>query len=285
MRNGLSAPVMRRVAAAVLTVTLCGGFYAQLSARQPVPPIRLVDMHTAGVVPKGDFLFETRMYENGRTGFLFSIAAGITDRFCFGLGYGAEGIIGRSNAVRYNPFPECLVKFRVIEENYVLPGIAAGFDYQGFGGISDFDRFGYYGYTYKSQGFFIAVSKSYLFARFLDIGFHGDVNFSLEEIARVKWPNLGVGIDMGVSDKFSFVAEYDFGLNTRDPYGSNDSYTVPLEGYLNAGLRIHFTPEFSLEIDARDILQKRTFFDSLGIERRVGWSREIKVTFISPIQG
>ena len=271
--------------AGMVAVMLCGGFCSPLFARQPVPPIRLVDMHTAGVVPKGNFLFETRMYENEKTGFLISIAAGITDRFCFGLGYGAEGIIGRSDLVRYNPFPGCLVKYRMIEENYVLPGIALGFDYQGFGGIGDYDRFGYYGYTYKSQGFFVAVSKSYLFARFLDIGLHGDANFSLEEIARVKWPNFGVGVDMGVSDKFSFVAEYDFGLNTRDPYGWNDAYELPFEGYLNTGLRIHFTPEFSLEIDARDLMQNRTYLDSLAFEKRVGWSREIKVTFIAPIRG
>jgi hypothetical protein len=292
MSDGVFAHRAMRVTACLIVFMLCGSISGSLFAERPVPPIRLVDMHTAGVVEKGSFVFESRIYENAGTGFLLSIAAGITDRFCFGLGYGAEGIVGRSEDVHFNPYPGCLVKYRLLEENYVLPGIALGFDYQGFGGIGDEGRFGYYGYMYKSEGFFAAVSKSYLFLRVLDIGLHGDVNFSFEEIDRVKWPNLGIGTDLGVSDKFSFVAEYDFGLSTRDPFDSasvrDDAYTLPYEGYLNVGLRIHFTPEFSLEFDARDLLQNRTYLINRGngpVETRVGWSRELKVTFIAPIRG
>jgi hypothetical protein len=288
MRDAVSGAPATQVMIRMIAFMLCGSLNVSLFAEKPVPPIRLVDMHTAGVVEKGIFVFESRIYENNGTGFLISIAAGVTDRFCFGLGYGAEGIIGRSEDVRYNPFPGCLVEYRVLEENYVLPGIALGFDYQGFGGIGDEGRFGYYGYIYKSQGFFAAVSKSYQFLRALDIGLHGDMDFSLEEIARVKWPDLGAGIDLGVSDKFSFVAEYDFGFNTRDPSSSDDAYALPYEGYLNAGLRIHFTPEFSLELDARDLMQNRTYLVNRGngpIETSVGWSRELKITFMAPIKG
>jgi hypothetical protein len=265
-----------------------GMLWGAVRAENPVPPIRLVDMHTAGVVRKGDYLFEGRIYENFGTGMLVSIAAGVTNRFCFGLGYGAEGAVGRSRDVRYNSYPGCVIKFRLVEETYTLPGIAIGFDNQGFGGIADQDLFGYRGYIYKSQGFFAAFSKSYLFLRFLDLGFHGGVNLSLEDMRKSTWPNAGVGIDMGLSDKFSCVAEYDFGLTTRDPYGSNNSYALPSDGYLNVGLRIHFTPEFSLEFDARDVLENRMFLENLGgtpRERTVGWGRELKVTYMSPIKG
>jgi hypothetical protein len=288
MSDGVFAHRAMRVTARLIVFMLCGSLGGSLFAGNSVTPIRLVDMHTAGVVEKGNFLFESRIYENNGTGFLISIAAGVTDRFCFGLGYGAEGMLGRSEDVRYNPFPGCLVKYRVLDENYVLPGIALGFDYQGFGGIGDKGRFGYYGYRYKSEGFFAAVSKSYLFLRVIDIGLHGDVNMSLEEIGKVKWPDCGVGADLGAGDKFSIVAEYDFGLDTRDPSGSGDAYALPYEGYLNAGLRIYFTPEFSLEFDARDILQNRTCFVNRGdssVETIVGWSRELKVTYMAPIKG
>ena len=166
---------MRTVAVGMLIGIVSG----TLIAEKPVPPIRLVDMHTAGVVDKGDYQFEGRVFENDGTVILMSIAAGVTDRFCFGLGYGAEGVVGRSRDVHYNPYPGCLIKFRLVEESYTLPGIAIGFDNQGFGGIADQGRFGYRGYIYKSQGFFAAFSKSYLFMRFLELGPHGDVSFSL----------------------------------------------------------------------------------------------------------
>jgi hypothetical protein len=264
-----------------------GAFQADVSGKDAVPPIRLVDMHTAGVVEKGDYCLETRICENNGTGFLVSIAAGITDRFCFGLGYGAEGVVGRSREVRYNPYPGCVIKYRLVEENFYLPGVAIGFDYQGYGGIGDEGRYGYYGYIYKSQGFFAAVSKSYLLVNVLEMGLHGNVNLSLEEIAKVKWANAWAGIDIGISDRFSCVAEYDFGLNTRDPYGTDNAYALPYEGYCNLGIRLQCTPRFSIEFDARDIFENRTYLINQGatpVERRVGWSREIKVTYMAPIK-
>ncbi|MBN2038206.1 MAG: hypothetical protein JW768_15805 [Chitinispirillaceae bacterium] len=260
-------------------------------ALNPVPPIRLVDMHTAGIVQKGDFLLESRIYENYGVGFCASISAGITDRFCFGLGYGSEGLVGRSREVHYNPFPGCMVKYRLVEENYFLPGVALGFDYQGFGGmgdgIEDGRRFGYYGYIYKSPGFFAALSKSYLFLRIIELGLHGDLNLSLEEIGRVKWPDAWVGMDMSISDRFAFVAEYDLGLNTRDPHGSRNPYASPFDGYFNVGFRFYCTPELSLEFDMRDVLENRTYLIPRGAtteEVSVGWSREIKVTYSAAIR-
>ena len=114
------------------------------------------------------------------------------------------------------------------------------------------------------------------------------MNLSLEEIAKVKWPDAWAGIDLGISDRFSCVAEYDFGLNTRDPYGTDHSYALPYEGYCNLGIRLQCTPRFSLEFDARDIFENRTYLIDRGatpVERRVGWSREIKVTYMAPIKG
>jgi hypothetical protein len=273
------------------TVVLCALVFAMMVPSvwglSPVQPIRLVDMHTAGVVPKGDFLLESRIYENYGVGLCASISAGITDRFCFGLGYGAEGLAGRSREVRYNPFPGCMIKYRLVEENYFLPGIALGFDYQGFGGIGDESRFGYYGYIYKSQGFFTAFSKSYLFLRIIELGLHGDLNLSLEEIGRVKWPDAWAGVDMNIGDRFSFVAEYDLGLNTRDPYGSRNAFASPFDGYFNLGFRFYYTPEFSLEFDMRDVLENRSYYRNRGNtqeEVAVGWSREIKVTYTAAIR-
>lgn len=261
-------------------------------AGEVMPPIRLVDSHTAGVIPKGYFAIENRLFEGGiagqrNTGFLVTIAVGVTDRFSLGLGYGAEGIIGRSDHPQFNPFPGCCVKYRLFDENFILPGVAIGFDYQGFGGIADNHLFGYTGYIYKSQGFFAALSKSYLLLKTIEFGFHGSINWSLEEIGRVKWPDAWAGFDLGLTRSFSFVLEYDFGLNTRDPYRGQNAYALPQDGYLNAGVRWNLTPNFAVELDARDMLESRRYLtdpDDVHTERRLGWSREIKIVYMSPIR-
>jgi len=205
------------------TLLLCAlylcGITSAVRADEPTGPIRLVDAHTAGTLPRGSYQLESRLYPSGSgdngAGMLVGITIGLWDRFNLGLGYGGEGIVGRGRKAEFNPTPGCLVKYRIFDENFLLPGIAVGFDYQGYGGIAHEDEFGYSGYLYKSQGFFAAISKSYLFAKTIQLGLHGDLSFSMEELDKVNWPDVVTGIDVGITQKVSFVAEYDWGLTTR----------------------------------------------------------------------
>jgi hypothetical protein len=261
-------------------------------SEETMPLIRLVDAHTAGVIPKGYFAIESRLYEGRTTGFLTGVSVGITDRFSMGLGYGAEGIVGRGWDPEFNPFPGCMVKYRFCDETFLLPGMAVGFDYQGYGGITSnsfngTNPWGYTGYIYKSEGFFVAASKSYLLLKAIEFGFHGSLNWSLEEVWKVKWPNAGVGFDLGLSRTFSFAVEYDFGLNTRDPHHGDDPYAKPWEGYLHAGARWNLTQNFAVELDVKDIFEHRKYladFNDRQSEHILGWSREIKVVYMAPIR-
>jgi hypothetical protein len=272
---------------AVIAVVSLLSFAA--SSEEAMPLIRLVDAHTAGVIPKGYYAIESRLYEGRTTGFLTGVSVGITDRFSMGLGYGAEGIIGRGWDPEFNPFPGCMIKYRFCDETFLLPGMAAGFDYQGYGGIAGDDAhgynpWGYTGYVYKSEGFFLAASKSYLLLKTIEFGFHGSMNWSLEEVWRIKWPNAGVGFDLGLSRAFSFAVEYDFGLNARDPHRGDDPYAKPWGGYLHAGARWNLTQNFAVELDVRDVLENRKYLDNLGATHTQGWSREIKVVYMAPIR-
>jgi hypothetical protein len=256
------------------------------AAQERIPPVRLVDAHTAGVLPKGYYQVESRMYPsaNGANncGLMVGVTAGITDRFNLGLSYGGEGIVGRGRNTLFNPFPGCLVKYRLFEENYFFPGVAIGYEYQGFGGIADKDLFGYTGYVFKSQGFFAALSKSYLLFKTVQLGFHGNVDFSMEDLDQVTWPDARVGIDIGFNEEFAIVAEYDFGLNSKD---QDPLYARPQDGYLHVGIRWNISPNFAFEADGRDILEHRWIktIDENGASgyRRLGWSREIKVLYHS----
>ncbi|MBD3320070.1 MAG: hypothetical protein GF350_03150 [Chitinivibrionales bacterium] len=248
------------------------------SAETLLQPRRLIDSHTAGVLPKAHFDFETRIYSSGDStiqgaGLYLGISVGITDRLNIGLGYGGDGLVGRGKA-KPNPYPGAHIKYRLFEENYLFPALAIGYDHQGYGGIEYEDN--YKGYIYKSQGFFAALSKNYLLFSKIQLGFHGAINYSLEEVSTVKWPNGYIGMDLGVNEELYLAVEYDLALQYKDP--GTDKYYNPLNGYFNVGLRWAFSPSFYLEFDAKDIFQKKVENTS---DRKIGWSRELKLVYVT----
>jgi hypothetical protein len=259
---------------ALIFLFLTGTIIAEM-----IQPRKLVDAHTAGILGKGQYDFESRIYPAGDTslgsGLILGIDVGISNRLTIGLSYGGEGVVGRGPHARANPLPGWLVKYRLIEEKILFPGIALGYDHQGHGGIADTLLFTYKGYIYKSPGFFISASKNFLIFNALQFGMHAMSNYSMEDLDNVTWPNLITGIDIGINEELAFVVEYDFGLNLRD--GDQKYYAQPADGYLNVGLRWAFSPQFYFEFDARDLLENR--IDARN--RVLGWNREIKLVFFS----
>jgi hypothetical protein len=247
-------------------------------------PRRLIDAHTAGVLPRASYELEGRIYPSGSrrihgAGLLMGIGVGITHRLNVGISYGADGLVGRGRDIRPNPYPGGLIKYRLFEENYVSPGVAIGYEHQGYGGIESND---YRGYVYKSQGFFVALSKNFLLFSKVQFGIHGGVNFSFEEIVSdsgggVRWPNGYLGIDVGLNEELAIAAEYDLALNGRDLPGSYDprDYLNPLYGYLNLGVRYAFSESFYLEFAAKDVLERK-----VSGARILGWSRELKFVYV-----
>ncbi|MCU0610001.1 MAG: hypothetical protein MUF22_09585, partial [Chitinispirillaceae bacterium] len=195
---------------------------------------------------------------------------------------GGDGFIGRSTGISLNHYPGFLAKFRFVDENFFLPAMSLGFDYQGYGGIATEEQFGYTGYIYKSEGFFFVVSKSYLLFRKIELGFHWDIHMSTEEWSENKALNMITGADLGISDHVSFLFEYNLGLNTKDPYGGANSAVRPLDGYLHAGLRWNFNPNFIVEFNGRDLLENRKR-GTVDPGQKVGWSRELKLIYRSDI--
>ncbi len=254
-------------------------------AEEPMlQPRRLVDAHTAGILPRAHFDFEFRVYPsafpgvNG-AGLMLGIAVGITDRLNIGLSYGGDGIVGRGTA-RANPYPGGMIKYRLIEERVVMPAIAIGYEHQGYGGIEA--REGLDGFVYKSPGFFVALSKNFLLFRRVNLGFHGTANFSLEEVDEVSWPNAVLGLDVGLNEELAVAFEYDLGLTYRDPVTDWDPtrqyYANPLCGLLNVGLRWAFARTFYIEALAKDVLENR--YDE-RTDRPLGWSRELKLVYVN----
>ena len=195
-------------------------FFSLVFSEEMIQPRRLVNAPTAGVLERGGYDFECRIYPgNGDyygAGINLGISVGVTNRLMIGLSYGGEGIVGRGKEVEFDKYPGFLVKYRIFEEAIHFPGVALGYDHQGYGGKADTARFGYKGNIYKAPGFFLALSKNYLLFTKIQFGIHGAITYSMEEIKNVTWPNLLAGMDFGVNEELALVVEYDFGLNIKD---------------------------------------------------------------------
>jgi hypothetical protein len=266
----------------IVPALLLLGSVPRPSTAEMIQPRKLVDAHTAGILRKGQYDIECRFYQAGDTtlgtGITFGFDIGVTNRLTLGLSYGGEGIVGRGRNIRPHHLPGWLVKYRLIEEHVHFPAIALGYDHQGRGGLTDTIRFSYEGYIFKSPGFFLAASKNYLLFNTVQLGLHAMCNYSMEDCASVTWPNLITGIDLGINEELSLVFEYDFAFTYLDVHpGKPSRYARPSDAYLNAGVRWAFSSNFYIELDFRDILERRTT-DAGDI---IGWNREIKLAYFA----
>lgn len=265
-----------------ITVFVCLAVQLIFATSQLVQPRRLVDAHTAGILRRGQYDLECRVHPAGNSrygsGVTIGIDVGITDRLTIGLSYGGEGVVGRGPDIKPHPQPGWLVKYRLFEEGFAMPGFALGYDHQGHGGRADTSEFFYEGYIYKSPGFFLAVSKNFILLNTVQFGIHGSCTYSMEDVDNVTWPNMITGLDIGVNEELFLVMEYDFGFNCKDPRENRKTvYANPAEGYFNAGIRWAFSPSLYVEFDAHDILENRRTKNGAP----VSWDRELRLIFFS----
>ncbi|MDA0334791.1 MAG: hypothetical protein O2782_06485 [bacterium] len=201
--------------------------------------VRLVDSPTAGLVDKGRFAVDMRLFPQG--GLSGQLQAGIMRRLTIGLSFGGEGIIG-NDPIDWYPRVEAAARYRILEESEALPALAVGYETQGFG-----PRVGER-YQVKSKGFFLAASKNYV-SGLGQFGVHAGINWS-NETTDDDGPNGWVGIDKTINEELSVVTEYDFGLNDNadDSLGSG-------RGFLNAGAYWSPAKGLSLGILLKNVLK------------------------------
>lgn len=203
-------------------------------------PRTLVDMPTAGMLDKGSFALDINFYQDG--GALLGFSVGVFDRVDLGISYGGSRLIGPDDPVM-NVVPGFIVKVRLLEEQMFLPALAVGFDSQGKDGyLKDLDR-----YVVKSPGFFVAVSKNYVFLGFLSI--HGGVNYSLERADGDRNANAYAGIEKTLGPFVSAIGEYNI--------AANDGGLGKGRGYLNAAMKWSISGGLTLGINFKDLLKNR----------------------------
>ncbi len=229
------------------------------------PPTTLITAPTAGTLVRGSFSFELRIQNNG--GLMSGLSAGITDRFQFGVSYGANNFIGDDSLVWY-PRPEANLKYRIIDETMSLPGLSIGINTQGFGRYrEDMKR-----YDTKAYGLYLAASKNWKFV-LGNMGLHGGINYNFTETTDGdEDPNLFFGLDIELNPELALLMEYNAAFNENN----KDIQTMALNtsGYLNAAIRWTFVQHLHIEIDFNNILFNK---DNEEIDY---FNREIKLTYI-----
>jgi hypothetical protein len=223
--------------ALVFTGLTCYGVNAQLD----LEPTRLIDSPTAGLIDKGRFAVDLRLFPDG--GVLTQINAGVMRRLSIGLSYGGVNVIG-DDLIDWHPRVEVAARYRVIEETTGLPAITAGYETQGFGPYQRTSA----RYKIKSKGFFVAGSKNYI-SGLGQFGVHGGINWSRERDDGDKDVSGWAGIDKTINEELAVVAEYDFAFNDNDSSSLGEG-----KGYLNAGVHWSAVPNISVGFVLKNVL-------------------------------
>lgn len=241
--------------------------FSQVAAQQSEypPPSNLITIPTAGGLVRGSFAVDLRVQKGG--GLTTGLSVGITDRFMFGLSYGASNLIGDQEAVPY-PRPEVLLKYRMIDESVSMPGLALGLDTQGFG-FYDADSLKRYGI--KAYGFYLVLSKNWR-SPLGNTGVHLGGNYNFTETSDGDSDASGfAGFDLEVNPELSFLVEYNAALN-ENQYKARQ-ISLSRGGYLNAAIRWTFVEHLHIEFHFNNLL----FDKNKGVDY---FNRELKVTYI-----
>ncbi len=215
----------------------------------------LVDSPTAGLVNKGHYAVNVRLFADG--GAAGRLHVGVLKRLSVGVSFGGEQLIG-TGAVHWYPRVAVAARCRLLEEGYTWPALLLGFDSQGIGPYSD-QR-----YQVKSKGFYLALSKNYT-SMLGELGVHAGLNLSREDADEGDW-SAWLGLDKSLRFMALF-AEYDLGRNN----GLQDQGLV--EGYLNIGGAWTVAPQLRVAYYFKNAL-KSDHFGSQSI-------RELSVTYRS----
>jgi hypothetical protein len=233
-----------------------------------IPPRDLIDMPTAGTLPRSYFDIGLRVYSGG--GALGSCNIGLSNRLTLGISYGAEGAISNVEP-NWNPDIEFNVKFRLIDEMQYFPGVVVGYASQGDGlWNKDLQR-----YTFKSRGFYAVASRSFYFYKWTS-GWHAGINYSMEKKKdEDNTLNGFFGFDATFNYNLALLLEYDLALNddkSTYPDGTPANFSGKGRGYLNSSIKWLFAQNLQIEVILKDLLQNRREAETL--------TRELRLTYI-----
>ena len=261
----------------IITITYLFSLLVAQGTTYP-PPTNLITVPTAGTLVRGSFSMDLRVQKKG--GLTTGLTVGITDRFQFGLSYGAGNLIG-DDSLEWYPRPEVNLKYHLLDETGSAPGCAIGLVTQGFGTYTydhtpesesseSSDPIPVERYDIKAYGAYVSASKNWK-TPLGNAGLHAGMskNF-LEDKDGDGDPNLFFGLDMEVNPELSLLVEYNAALNENDM--TAETLALNRGGYLNAAVRWTFVDRLHIEMDFNNLL-----FDDDKVNY---FNRELKIIYI-----
>lgn len=198
---------------------------------------RIVDMPTAGIIPKGTFEVNAFLMQSG--GMMTEFAASPFENFLLGVSFGGSNIIGTSTP-SFQDFPGVQIKYRILDETKSFPALALGLNSQGLGLYNDsLSR-----YQTASPGFYIASSKSFKWPVGL-VYVHAGINYSLEPLPDDRSVNFYFGAEQTIYKRISIGAE--FNANLED-----NSYSMDSKGLLNFQVKWAASENLTVTLMFRD---------------------------------
>ncbi len=234
------------VASLLLTVLFLPVLRAQSAAGEQatIESRTIVDMPTAGVLPKGRYGLE--VYAFGESGVMVDFSIAPLTNLNVGLSYSGAGLLGNSGVV-FQGLPGFHVRWRPLDETRTIPAVLVGLNTQGRGFPNINGRF-----QTHSPGVFVAVSKN--FALWGSLALHGGINYSFEPALADRRLNAYIGLEKTLGSIVSLTAEYNAAFD--NPYTMRyTGFNGGFGGLLNFGVRVATGKGFTFELQARDVLQ------------------------------
>lgn len=214
---------------------------------------RIVDMPTAGVIPKGTFEVNAFLMQQG--GLMTEFAASPFTNFLIGVSFGGSRIIGTSTP-QFQDFPGVQIKYRVFDETDAIPAFALGLNSQGLGTYSkELER-----YQTASPGIYLASSKSFRWPLGL-IYLTAGVNYSLEPLPDDRSVNFYFGAEQTIFSRMSISSEFNFNLEDNSAFMEH-------RGLLNFQIKWAASDNLTVSLMLRDAFAH--FRESNSLVRFVG---------------
>ncbi|MFW5701756.1 MAG: hypothetical protein ACOCX7_02285 [Bacteroidota bacterium] len=220
----------------------------------------IVDMPTAGVVPKSSYAVEATAFDGG--GLAAGIFAAPFHNFNMGISFSGVNFIGAGD-ILWQEIPGIHLRYRPFDETLYIPAFTIGVSTQGAGAyLRDADRF-----RVHSTGVYLAASKNFRWAGGT-VALHGGINYSFDPPSDSRSPNFYLGLEHSVGPAGALVVEYNANIDDGDTRLNSG------KGLLSAALRWSVAPGLTLGLHVRDMLGRQKY--------STGFTRFMTFEYISP---
>ncbi len=240
----------------ILLIIIAKSAMAQGTAgyNAPFESREIIDMPTAGVLPKNSFNIKSKLYNEG--GLALETNFSFLKNLMLGISFSGNNVIGNDN-LQFQKIPGFNLKFRVFDETIKIPAIAVGFSNQGNGKwINSINRF-----ENLSPGFYLALSKNFAW-QLGEVSATGGIHYSFEPSKEDRCVNVYGGFEQTIWKYFSISGELNLNLDDI-AYLEKKS---PINFHLS--LKSSIANGITIELQLRNIINSNKYIAS-GFERRL----------------